>query len=400
MTAGLAAAVTGGRRPLAERAAEQLRRLVFDGTLAPGDRLGEVALAARLGVSRTPLREAFKILAREGLLVLEPHRGARVAPLDLAELEHTVEVMAALERLVGGLAATRIGEDELAHLRRRHLAMRQAFEAADLDRYFAANQAIHLGLVAACRNPVLEEQYRTLNARILRYRYAANLSPARWAEAMAEHEDILAALEARDGERLGERLARHLEHKLRPLRERLLPSGPLVTPKEVPADSVEVSAGETAVMQPPFDGRQPVRTTVAFQDLQGTRVQRTDQVHAVPIPVHSGRQAVQRNQHPVSDRHLRTKPAGGAHDGDRPSRILSAYNSRYIYLDESVTRLPHRPQHQGILIAAQHQVPGVSRPCRPRVEDESPEQEEKQHDPVTAHRFHLQNLSVLLSRCY
>lgn len=210
---------TGNRRPLAEQAADQLRRLVLDGSLAPGDRLGEVAFSARLGISRTPLREAFKILAREGLLVLEPHRGARVAPLDLTELEHTIEVMAALERLVGRLAAARICENELEVLREQQRTMRAAFDAADLDRYFAINQAIHLGLVATCRNPVLEEQYRTLNARILRYRYAANLSSARWAEAMAEHEAILEALEARDGERLGELLARHLEHKLRPLRE-------------------------------------------------------------------------------------------------------------------------------------------------------------------------------------
>jgi DNA-binding GntR family transcriptional regulator len=213
------------RPPLAELAADRLRRLVLDGSLAPGERLGEVALSARLGISRTPLREAFKILAREGLLVLEPNRGARVAPLDRAELEHTVEVMAALEVLVGRLAAVRIDEAELARLRQTHRAMREAYDAADLDRYFAANQAIHLGLVAACRNPVLEEQYRLLNARILRYRYAANLSPSRWAEAMAEHEAILEALEARDGARLGDLLARHLEHKLRPLRERLAASG-------------------------------------------------------------------------------------------------------------------------------------------------------------------------------
>ncbi|GBD44966.1 HTH-type transcriptional repressor RspR [bacterium HR40] len=215
------------RRPLAERAAEELRRLVLDGTFVAGERLREVALARRLGISRTPLREAFKILAREGLLVLEPHRGARVAPFDLAELEHTVEVLAALERLVGRLAAERIDDDGLAFLRDRQQAMREAFAARDLDRYFAANQAIHLALVAACRNPVLEEQYRTLNARILRYRYTANLSPARWAEAMAEHEAILAALEARAGERLGELLARHLEHKLAPLRAWLAVRGRL-----------------------------------------------------------------------------------------------------------------------------------------------------------------------------
>lgn len=211
----------GARRSLSEQAAETLRHLVVEGELAPGARLGEVALSTQLGVSRTPLREAFKILAREGLVVLEPHKGARVAPLCLEELENTIEVMAALERLAGTLVVVRAQEEEIAEIRALHHDMLAARARRDLARYFEVNQAIHLRLVEACRNPVLAAQYRTLNARIRRYRYMANLSPERWAEAVAEHEAILEALEARDGGRLGELLARHLEHKLRPLRDRL-----------------------------------------------------------------------------------------------------------------------------------------------------------------------------------
>lgn len=216
---------TGGasprRRSLSETAAARLRELIVEGVLAPGERLMETVLAARLGISRTPLREAFRLLAREGLVLLEPHRGARVAPLSLEELERTVEVMAALERLAGRLAAERIGEEELREIEALHYDMLSAYARRDLRKYFLANQEIHFAIMRACRNPVLSDTYRSLNAHIRRYRYMANLAPERWREAVAEHEEILRHLRARDGAALAATLARHLEHKVRPLRKAL-----------------------------------------------------------------------------------------------------------------------------------------------------------------------------------
>lgn len=214
-------ATATSRRSLSERAADHLRELIVEGELAPGERLGETALAARLGISRTPLREAFRLLAREGLVLLEPHRGARVAPLSLEELERTVEVMAALERLAGRLVVTRIEEEELREIEALHYDMLSAYARRDLHRYFRANQAIHFAIMRACRNPVLLDTYEGLNAHIRRYRYMANLAPERWREAVAEHEEILRHLKARDGEALAATLARHLEHKVRPLARRL-----------------------------------------------------------------------------------------------------------------------------------------------------------------------------------
>ncbi len=209
------------RRSLSERAAAQLRELIVEGAFAPGERLGETALAARLGISRTPLREAFRLLAREGLVLLEPHRGARVAPLSLEELERTVEVMVALESLAGRLVVGRIGEEELREIEALHYDMLSAYARRDLHKYFRANQAIHFAIMRACRNPVLLATYEGLNAHIRRYRYMANLAPERWREAVAEHEEILRHLKARDGTALAATLARHLEHKVRPLRQTL-----------------------------------------------------------------------------------------------------------------------------------------------------------------------------------
>jgi len=202
------------RRSRTEIAADRLREMIVTGALPPGRHLAEVALARRLGVSRTPVREALKLLAREGLVEIEPHRGARVAPLRLDELARTVEVMRALERLVGTLAVARAGAEEVAAVCRAHREMMAAWRRRQLEAYFAANQAVHLGLVRATGNPVLCETYGRLNARIRRYRFMANLDPHRWAEAVAEHERILELFLAREGEALGELLAEHLDHKL------------------------------------------------------------------------------------------------------------------------------------------------------------------------------------------
>ncbi len=208
----------GGRRSLTELAAEELRRLIVEGRLAPGTRLGEHAFARRLGVSRTPLREALKLLAREGLVVLERHRGARVAPLDLGELVRTVEVLRHLELLVGELAAARAAPGELRALHALHHDLEGAWLRGDLEAYFAANQAFHLGLVRATGNPVLFDSYARLNDRIRRHRLFANLAPGRWRQAVEEHRRILELLLARDGPALGRALAEHLDHKLAALR--------------------------------------------------------------------------------------------------------------------------------------------------------------------------------------
>jgi DNA-binding GntR family transcriptional regulator len=209
-----AQAVPIARRPLHEDAVEQLRALIVQGELAPGARLNERVLCEQLAISRTPLREALKLLATEGLVELLPNRGAIVAPLDPARLADTLAVLGALEALAGGLACANADDAVIAEIRALHFDMLAMHARGDLAGYFRYNQLIHLRLVEASGNRVLANTYRQLNANVRRARYMANLSKERWDAAIREHEAILQALSARDAQRLKYLLAEHLAHKL------------------------------------------------------------------------------------------------------------------------------------------------------------------------------------------
>ncbi len=139
-----------------------LRDLVNRGDLAPGARVPERALCERFGVSRTPLREALKVLAAEGLVDLLPNRGARIATLADDHLMHLFEVIAALEAEGGRLACQRITDDALAEIQGLHYRMYAHFLRQELPEYFALNQAIHHAILTAAGNPVLLATYGSL----------------------------------------------------------------------------------------------------------------------------------------------------------------------------------------------------------------------------------------------
>ena len=202
------------RKALHEEAVHRLRDLIVQGELAPGARLNERVLCEKLGISRTPLREAIKLLAAEGLVDLLPNRGALVAALDTGRLAETLQVMGALEGLAGELACRHASEARIADIRRLHEKMLAMHERGDLAGYFRHNQAIHQSIVEASGNPVLANLYRQLNTSARRARYMANLSKERWDAAVREHEAILTALEARDVRTLKRLLRDHLANKL------------------------------------------------------------------------------------------------------------------------------------------------------------------------------------------
>lgn len=202
------------RRPLHEEAADRLRDLIVQGRLAGGARLNERMLTAQLGVSRTPLREAFKVLATEGLVELLPNRGAIVSQMDPVRLQESLAVMGALEALAGELACARASEAQLNEIRALHYEMLAYHARGDLAGYFKFNQAIHLKIVKYSGNATLHNIYRQLNGNVRRARYMANLSKERWDAAVREHDEILAALGARDVKRIKTLLSDHLAHKL------------------------------------------------------------------------------------------------------------------------------------------------------------------------------------------
>jgi DNA-binding GntR family transcriptional regulator len=202
------------RRPLHEEAVDRLRDLIVHGDLAPGQRLNERLLSAKLAISRTPLREAIKLLATEGLVELLPNRGAVVATMNTAKLAETLQVMGALEGLAGELACRKATPEQIAEIRGLHDDMLGMHARRDLAGYFRYNQSIHLKIVEASGNPILANTYRQLNVNVRRARYMANLSKARWDAAVREHEDILSALAARDVAKLKRLLRDHLANKM------------------------------------------------------------------------------------------------------------------------------------------------------------------------------------------
>ena len=210
------------RRSLTDLLVGRLRDLVVESELAPGARVPERELCQRFAVSRTPLREALKVLAAEGLIELLPNRGARVARLTVADVEEMFPVMGALESLAGELAAERIGEDGIAEVRALHYQMALHHKRGELQPYFRLNQRIHELILEAAGNPTLANMYRGLAGRIRRARYLANMTPQRWAQAVAEHEAILEALAARDGPRLARILEDHLRNKCETVKDSLL----------------------------------------------------------------------------------------------------------------------------------------------------------------------------------
>lgn len=201
------------RAALHEQVALRLRQMLVENRLAPGAKLNERELSEVLNVSRTPLREAIKMLAAEGLVELLPNRGAIALQLTEADVRNTFEVMAGLEGQSGELAAARISDAELAEIRALHFEMMAAYTRRDLPAYYRLNAAIHDAINAAAKNPVLSVTYRQINARLQALRFKSNQDEEKWASAVHEHAQMIDALAARDASAMRAVLVAHLNHK-------------------------------------------------------------------------------------------------------------------------------------------------------------------------------------------
>ncbi len=201
------------RQVLHQEVAVRLRQRIVEGQIAPGAKLNERELSELLNVSRTPLREALKMLAAEGLVELLPNRGAVVAQMSAQDVADTFEVIAGLEGQSGELAAQRISEAELAEIRALHFEMMAAFTRRDLPTYYRINAQIHTLINAAARNPVLAQTWRNVNARLQALRFRSNFDEAKWKRAVKEHERMVELLGARDSSGLRALLIEHLMHK-------------------------------------------------------------------------------------------------------------------------------------------------------------------------------------------
>lgn len=192
---------------------DRLQLLIIGGELAPGAKVPEKDFCARFGVSRTPMREALKVLASDGLVRLEPNRGAWVTPVTVSEVEEVFPVLGALEALSGELACKTISDAEIDAVRSLHDQMVISYENRDLDAYFRINQQIHRAILRAARNETLMTSCQALSLRMQRARYLANMSEERWYAAVQEHEKILHFLTERNGKKLAKTLLAHMKAK-------------------------------------------------------------------------------------------------------------------------------------------------------------------------------------------
>ena len=200
------------RQSLHDQVVTRVRDLIIEGALVPGTRIHEGQLGARLGVSRTPLREALKFLASEGLIELVASRGAIVRRFTAKDVRDMLDVLAVLEAFAARLACRVAPDADIAAVRRLHDRMAERYAARDRLEYFKLNQAIHSAFLRLAGNATLEEAHASIQSRMKRIRYVGNEEPTKWAAALAEHDEMIRALERRDGDALAAVVTRHLEN--------------------------------------------------------------------------------------------------------------------------------------------------------------------------------------------
>jgi DNA-binding GntR family transcriptional regulator len=215
MTAGANTVRLVPRRSLHSDVLAALRDMIIEGELPAGERINETALYPQLGVSRTPLREALKALASEGLVDLVPNRGAVVRRFTLDDVTQMLEAVKVIETFTARAACERASADEIDALQRLHNQMRACYKSGDRLEYFKLNQDIHSGLVRAGHNEPLATMHTGLQARLKRIRYIGNEAPEKWSGAMAEHEEMMVALTARASDALAEVVGRHMDETLK-----------------------------------------------------------------------------------------------------------------------------------------------------------------------------------------
>jgi len=182
---------------------------IFQGRLRPGTRLDEESLAARFGLSRTPVREAILQLVHCGLVEKKPRQGAVVAPIDLHRMVQMFEVMGEVEGLCARYAARRMSMEEKERLAALHRQACDIAAARDIDAYYASNLAFHDALQSGSHNEILREIAHGLFARLAPYRRYQLSHPGRIEVSLAEHAEIVAAIEASDLDRAQAAMHKH-----------------------------------------------------------------------------------------------------------------------------------------------------------------------------------------------
>jgi DNA-binding GntR family transcriptional regulator len=204
---------------LHDEVADGLRARIFDGVLAPGSFIDEVALCTDLAISRTPLREALKVLAAEGLVRHEPRRGSFVSQVTEQDLDEIFPVIALLEGRCA-LEATRNATDaDIAALEMLHTSLQQHATAKRITDYYAVNFQIHEAVITLANNRWLAQSIADLRKILKLARLQQLHAPGRLEQSLSEHLAVFAAIKARDGEAADTAMRTHLLRQREALRE-------------------------------------------------------------------------------------------------------------------------------------------------------------------------------------
>ena len=183
---------------LYEQVAERLRARIYAHELAPGSWIDEQALADEFGISRTPMREALKVLASEGLVLLKPRRGCYVTEMSERDIDEIFPVLALLEGRVAEEATQRLTDADLARLEKVHADLERHVAANDADRFFETNQIFHNALQELAGNRWLSQIIADTRKFLNLTRRDSLRLDGRLKQSVAEHREIMAALKARD----------------------------------------------------------------------------------------------------------------------------------------------------------------------------------------------------------
>lgn len=199
---------------LYQQVADRLRDMIQQGRLQSGAWIDETRLTQELGISRTPLREALKVLVTEGLVRLEPRRGSFVNELSVKDLDDIFPLMAMLEGRCAYEAARKVRQQDLDRLEPLHAALQRHAQTPDIDRYYEVNAQIHEAIQELADNCWLSDLVSGLRKLLSLSRFKSLALPGRIQESCAEHMAIFAALKARDSEGAEAVTRKHLMRQL------------------------------------------------------------------------------------------------------------------------------------------------------------------------------------------
>ena len=203
-------------RPLYEEVAERLRQRIYNRELSPGDWIDELKIADQLGISRTPLREALKVLATQGLETMKVRRGAYVTEVSERDLADVYHLLALLESDAVAVVAARATPEQIASLRALHAELEAAAlpGPAHRDQFFAINERFHMQVLAIADNKWRDQMVADLRKVMKLNRHNSLLKSGRIEESLQEHRAIMSALAARNAQATTQRMQEHFSNGL------------------------------------------------------------------------------------------------------------------------------------------------------------------------------------------